>query len=374
MNIEYDFRSFNANNGLPTDSDFELGYSGTIRYTSPDAGKAPIIDLAKDISSWQVGDTIVIASTDIDPRHSETFVIQQCDECSNFQVRLDRAPTHSHWGRVDSNTGLDQRAEVGLLSRDLRFYGEFSSSTCQYARTRESLDSASPNFGKNWCKYMNDVNGEDRDYHGAHMIFTKGFKNVHVSHLEVFNAGQPRLARYPVHWHQSGYVGAIGGYSDPSSAESLSIHHCFNRFITVHGTHEATVRNNVGYDTHGHGFFFEDGFENWNEMSGNLGILPKPGIILPSDRHTFACEAAFDGCPRTAVVDHSVCEMLSVFWVANQNNRINDNAAVGGQAGFWVFAHTHMKDEFETVGEIYAIQAPWPAEGSDRYEWENNTE
>ena len=46
--------------------------------------------------------------------------------------------------------------------------------------------------------------GVDRDMHGAHMIFTAGFDNVHLSHIELFNAGQPRLARYPVHWHHSG--------------------------------------------------------------------------------------------------------------------------------------------------------------------------
>ena len=45
--------------------------------------------------------------------------------------------------------------------------------------------------------------GVDRDMHGAHLINTEGFKNVHVSHIEIFNAGQPRLARYPMHWHHA---------------------------------------------------------------------------------------------------------------------------------------------------------------------------
>jgi len=60
------------------------------------------------------------------------------------------------------------------------------------------------------------MEGESRDMHGAHMITTFGFKNMHLSHIEIFNAGQPRLARYPVHWHHAGYVGATGGYADPS--------------------------------------------------------------------------------------------------------------------------------------------------------------
>ena len=53
------------------------------------------------------------------------------------------------------------------------------------------------------------------------MIFTRNFYNVHLSHVELFDVGQPRLARYPIHWHHAHYVGAKGKYDDPSSVESL---------------------------------------------------------------------------------------------------------------------------------------------------------
>ena len=42
---------------------------------------------------------------------------------------------------------------------------------------------------------------------------------------------------------------------------SNSVHHTFNRFINIHGTDEAIMRNNVGYDAVGHGYFLEDGIE-----------------------------------------------------------------------------------------------------------------
>ena len=51
----------------------------------------------------------------------------------------------THWGRIDSRTGLDQRAEVGLLSRNVRFYGELEETGCDYAFTREQLSMDSPN-------------------------------------------------------------------------------------------------------------------------------------------------------------------------------------------------------------------------------------
>ena len=94
------------------------------------------------------------------------------------------------------------------------------------------LQSADPCFSfprtfLNLESYFEDMEGVDRDMHGAHMITTSGFDNYHVSHVELFNVGQPRLARYPIHWHHAGYVGALGGYADPSSVESLSIHDSF---------------------------------------------------------------------------------------------------------------------------------------------------
>ena len=65
------------------------------------------------------------------------------------------------------------------------------------------------------------------------MVFKEGFKNAHISHMEIFNAGQPRLARYPVHWHHAKYVGEAGGYEDPSSAVGLSIHDSFRLVILI---------------------------------------------------------------------------------------------------------------------------------------------
>ena len=222
----------------------------TVTYTGPKKGQAPILNLAEDVSSWEIGDKIVVASTSWDPRESETFSIVA--KHGPKQIEVDRTPSFTHWGRIDSRTGIDQRAEVGLLSRNVRFYGEMDHDKgCQYAFTREQLSRSSPNHvcefseqqclerkadaeakGQEYtlegetplrwgCDYFKNITGEDKDMHGAHMVFTRGFFNVHVSHIELFDVGQPRLARYPIHWHHAHYVGEKGKYDDPSSAISL---------------------------------------------------------------------------------------------------------------------------------------------------------
>ena len=47
----------------------------SVRYTGPNEGEAPILTLADDVSSWEIGDKIVVAATNFDPRESETFFI-----------------------------------------------------------------------------------------------------------------------------------------------------------------------------------------------------------------------------------------------------------------------------------------------------------
>ena len=103
-----------------------------VKYTGPDAGAAPILTLADDVTSWEIGDKIVVGATHFDPRESETFIIVECAECSANQLKVDRTPTNTHWGRIDPRSGADQRGQVGLLTRNVRFYGEMNAdNTCK---------------------------------------------------------------------------------------------------------------------------------------------------------------------------------------------------------------------------------------------------
>ena len=147
---------FQVQNYIDTDTfpqTFQNSAKFQVDYSSSTQGNIPIITLVDDVSSWEVGDQILVASTSFEVRESETFTIVECQECTANQVKLDRPATFTHWGRIDTDSGIiDQRAEVGLLSRNVRFYGEMSSNSCQYALTRESLDSNSPNNGVSWCR------------------------------------------------------------------------------------------------------------------------------------------------------------------------------------------------------------------------------
>ncbi|KAG7258499.1 hypothetical protein CRUP_002636, partial [Coryphaenoides rupestris] len=108
---------------------------------------------------------------------------------------------------------------------------------------------------------------------------------------------QALMGRYPLHFHLCGDVDQRGGYSQPTYVDGLSIHHSFSRCISIHATNGllvSHVRDTVGYDTLGHCFFLEDGIEQRNTLYHNLGLLTRPGTLLPTDRNDTLCMAIRD--------------------------------------------------------------------------------
>jgi hypothetical protein len=230
---------------------------------------------------WRKGDHIVLASTDYDPLQAEEVVVRAV---SGSSVTLKHPLQYMHWGQIQRFAGqsLDERAEVGLLSHNIVVQGDRSS--------------VKTGFG------------------GQSMLMSGS--TVHIQGVEFHHMGQLKhLARYPVHWHIAG--DAAGNYIRGSSVD-----HSFNRCITIHGTNNLQVIDNVAFDNIGHCYFMEDGSETHDLFKDNLGILtrkPAEGMnLLPSDVS-----------PAT-------------FWITNPNNMFIGNVAAGSQGkGFWFALPEH---------------------------------
>ncbi|XP_073738279.1 cell migration-inducing and hyaluronan-binding protein isoform X3 [Callorhinus ursinus] len=81
-----------------------------------------ILTLEDDVRSWKPGDTLVVASTDYSMYQAEEFQVLPCKACAANQVRVAGKPLYLHIGQeID---GVDMRAEVGLLSRNIVVMGE----------------------------------------------------------------------------------------------------------------------------------------------------------------------------------------------------------------------------------------------------------
>uniref|UniRef100_A0A8C8IEH6 hyaluronoglucosaminidase n=1 Tax=Oncorhynchus tshawytscha TaxID=74940 RepID=A0A8C8IEH6_ONCTS len=302
-----------------------------------DALDQVVLNLQDDVRTWQPGNQVVVASTDYSMHQAEEFTLLPCPSCTSRQVRVQGRPQFGHVGEIVD--GVDMRAEVAMLSRNILIYGEMENAC----------------YGNNWCQFFG------HDTYGGHIKIFGNFTSVHLSHVELRNMGQQKKGRYPVHFHRCGDVDRRGGYREPTYVDGLSIHHSFSRCITIHATNGLLVKDTVGYDTLGHCFFLEDGIEHRNTFFHNLGLLTRPGTLLPTDRNETMCTSIRDKVYKNYTPSPSMeCKAVSTFWIANPNNNLISNAAAGSQdAGIWyVFHSSSTGDSHGLVPETRAELTP----------------
>src|SRR5690606_30873325 len=111
-------------------------------------------------AGWRVGDDIVLASTDFDPRQAETRTVTAI---SGNTLTLDEPLDYMHFGKITFD--VDQRGEVGLLTRNIKI--------------QASADA-------------------EESFFGGHIMAMPSSK-MYVSGIELYRMGQNlTLARYPI--------------------------------------------------------------------------------------------------------------------------------------------------------------------------------
>ncbi|XP_039575410.1 cell surface hyaluronidase isoform X2 [Passer montanus] len=270
-----------------------------------------ILNLLDDVSTWEPGDRIVVASTDYSMYQTEEFTLLPCMECTKHQVKV-----------------KDELANKILVFFEDRFLIKMKNTSTIRKAERDQ-----------------HVKEEECTGFVAAVIFLisilKNFTSVHLSYVELKQMGQQQIGSYPVHFHLCGDVDEKGGYTFKTYLEGLSIHHCFSRCVTVHATNGLLIKDTIGYDTLGHCFFIEDGIEQRNTLFHNLGLVTKPGTILPTDRNSSMCIGIRDKVYGSYVpVPATDCMAVSTFWISHPNNHLINNAAAGSQdAGIWYLFH-----------------------------------
>ena len=266
----------------------ERQHTWTELATTVEKGKNQITLNVK--TDWSVGEEIVIAPTDFDRDHAETFKITGVDNSGTKSVlTLNTTTTYKHYSGSTSFTAnnangvamtktLEMRAEVGLLTRNILYKGADDDSIVKQ--------------------------------YGAHiMLHSPGDNSLtgKISYVELTQVGQAfNLGRYPIHFHMIGRV-------DSSYIKGNSIHHTYNRACTLHGVHYLTIENNVIYETMGHTIFVEDAIETKNLIKNNLVIKTKISWSLLNTDQTPAS-----------------------FWITHPDNMFIGNHAAGSDKyGFW---------------------------------------
>ncbi|MEO8838947.1 MAG: hypothetical protein ABI351_09560, partial [Herbaspirillum sp.] len=239
------------------------------------------LHLARDVTigngAWRIGDWIVVATSSFSPFESEFVQIATINPNNNggTDLTLTQALHHYHFGSADPgvpsaanfgaskdvNFGVDERSEVGLISRSI------------------TLTSETPKIA---------ANPNDPELHwGGEIRILQGFAEASIQGVELEKFGKERLGSYPIHLHMVG---------DASNSKTLfnsnSIHHSYNKCIAVHSSSSLTFENNVCARAVGHLFYEEIGNEYNISFLNNLGL----GAMSSS----FGIDLASPKTPKTA--------------------------------------------------------------------------
>ncbi|HEY5412007.1 MAG TPA: hypothetical protein VIJ94_14900, partial [Caulobacteraceae bacterium] len=136
--------------------------------------------------------------------------------------------------------------------------------------------------------------------------------------------------------------------------QNSSIHDTYSRCVTVHGTNDVRVENNVTYNTVGHCFFLEDAVEHGNQFIHNLAMLTKCHPDGKPCVPTNLGPAGSGGGPGSGAAGQGAKDVLipsdntaSMFWITNPDNIYRDNVAAGSeQTGFWFALPEHPTGAF----------------------------
>ncbi|MDR2214816.1 MAG: hypothetical protein LBE59_03125, partial [Nevskiaceae bacterium] len=239
------------------------------------------------------------------------------------KVTLDKPLEYMHYGKI--TFGVDERGEVGLLTRNIKI---------------QASDDAAQSF------------------FGGH-IMAMPSSHMYIEGVELNRMGQNlTLARYPIHWH-------LVGDADGQYIRNAAIHDTYNRCVTVHGTNNLQIENNVTFNTVGHCFFMEDGIEHGNRFVKNLAIQTKCHTSKPCDPTNLAAFGSQADGRNTKTAGQDSKDVLipsdntvSSFWITNPDNSYVGNVAAGSDStGFWYGLPQHPIGQFEGTEISKAI---WP--------------
>jgi hypothetical protein len=260
------------------------------------AGSAEVT-LAEAASGWRVGDRVILTATVRQNKVKKTFRPSTADSTAT-EERLIKAV---------AGTKL-------ILDKPLAFDHQ-----CQDAYRGEVA-----NLSRNVV--VESQPGAPHDERGHTMYHRHSAGSI--SYAEFRRLGKEGvLGRYSLHYH------LCGDSMRGSSVIGASIWDSGNRWLTIHGTNYLVVRDCVGYQSKGHGFFFEDGTEVFNVLDRNLAVQayitkPLPKQVIPFDKN--------DGAG---------------FWWANSLNTFTRNVACECDE-YGYFFQAAKTDDFDPVRPV----------------------
>lgn len=353
------------------------GVAAAVPATAPDT----TLTLARAVD-WAAGDWIAVAGTGFTADQTEFVQIDSIANSAGVSVislKPGTALQHFHYGSAapsagtlpsgttscngvspegeatlvalpasfcdgpERNYGVDERAAVGLISRSIK------------------LTSDAPDSGSS-------------AHYGGQIKILPGYRVAEIEGVEIEKFGQDvtnaaagvsdiqLMSAYPIHFHM------VADVSDQTVVNSNSIHHSYNKCVTLHMSNNALIEHNVCARAVGHSFYLEEGNETGNTFKYNLAMGAMATEFTPSiDAGKFwtgdylAAAISYNGIdvatttngPIPVPVPADSGNLLNFnkvestnptgFWISSPGNAFDNNVVAGCQLqgrGFWVLPET----------------------------------
>jgi K319-like protein/G8 domain-containing protein len=379
----------------PVDSNGSLSWTyltvpaGPATYSSTNGIAAPVPSTAPDTTltlartvDWSAGDWIAVTGTGFASDQTEFVQIHSIDNGSGVSVisLIPGTPLlHYHYGSLapsagkvaagtlscnnvtpegdakivglpasfcdgpDRNYGVDERAVIALVSRSIK------------------LTSDAPDTGSS-------------AHFGGQIKILPGYSIAEIQGVEIEKFGQDvtnaasgvtdikLMSAYPIHFHM------VGDVSADTLINSNTIHHSYNKCVTVHMSNNALIQHNVCARAVGHSFYLEEGNELGNTFKYNLAAGAMATEFTPSiDASKFwtgdylAAGIHYDGIDVATTTNGTTPVAVpsgssnfvnlnkveasnpTGFWISSPGNTFDNNLVAGCQLqgrGFWVLPET----------------------------------
>lgn len=362
----------------PGDSNGSLSWTylstpaGPSSYSSANGVAAPVPGTAPDTTlrlartvDWITGDWIAVAGTGFASDQTEFVQIDSVDNTTGVSVISLQPATpllHYHYGSLapsagtiaagttrcngvnlegDANVaslpasfcdgpthnyGVDERAAVGLISRSIK------------------LTSDAPATG-------------DSAHYGGQIKILPGYKVAEIVGVQIEKFGQDvtqtpsgggdaLMSAYPVHFHM------VGDTPDDTVVNSNSIHHSYNKCVTLHMSNNAVIQHNICARAVGHSFYLEEGNEVGNTLKYNLAAGAMATEFMPGIEASkfwtgdyLAESIKYNGINVATTTNANRVETSNptAFWISSPGNSFDNNLVAGCQLqgrGYWVLPET----------------------------------
>ena len=297
----------------------------------------------QDVVNWQAGQQMVVLGTQLksarDYTEDEVLTIATVQLTANSAATSVSAITLTTPLQFSHYAGVEYQAEVALLSRNVLVEGDASS---------EPTDSSTTYY--NASSSTSSIPASFRTGFGGHVLIDGSGAVGALYGVELYRMGQTnRNNRHPVNFHLLGDL-TLAPATTPLSngvVSECSVHHSFNRAISVTGVNGTQLVSNTAWDITGNALVLAAGTEESNTVSYNLVALVHMVYTSenPGNGHGFLSGIDvvayrpdyFNSNPLVSDISMAFAPdaFASCYLLSNAQNSLVGNAAAGCWFGYW---------------------------------------